>query len=134
MPRGISIKWQSNFIQITLRHGCSPVYLLHIFRIPFLKNTCGPLLLIVVGISELVTLLKMNFMASIYHEFCTILRLHLGCFTIFQNISGWLFLSLLIFEIFEKKNLQKFSSWRKSPWLNHHSWEFLGFVVFSLIS
>ena len=25
--------------QITLRHGCSPVNLLHIFRTPFLKNT-----------------------------------------------------------------------------------------------
>ena len=30
---------QSNFIEITLRHGCSPVNLLHIFRTPFLKNT-----------------------------------------------------------------------------------------------
>ena len=35
----ISIKLQSNFIEITLRHGCSPVNLLHIFRTPFLKNT-----------------------------------------------------------------------------------------------
>ena len=32
-------------IQITLRHGCSPVNLLHIFRTPFLKNTPGRLLL-----------------------------------------------------------------------------------------
>ena len=87
MPRGISIKLQSNFIQITLRHGCSPVYLFHIFRTPFLKNTCGALLLNVVGINELVTSLKMNFMASIYHECRTILRLHLGCFMIFQSIS-----------------------------------------------
>ena len=30
---------------ITLRHGCSPVNLLHIFRPPFLKNTPGRLLL-----------------------------------------------------------------------------------------
>ena len=28
----------------TLRHGCSPVSLLHIFRTPFLKNTSGRLL------------------------------------------------------------------------------------------
>ena len=28
-----------NFIEITLRHKCSPVNLLHIFRTPFLKNT-----------------------------------------------------------------------------------------------
>ena len=28
-----------NFIEIALRHGCSPLSLLHIFRIPFPKNT-----------------------------------------------------------------------------------------------
>ena len=28
-----------NFIEITLWDGCSPVYLLHIFRTPFPKNT-----------------------------------------------------------------------------------------------
>ena len=32
--------------EITLRHGCSPVNLLHIFRTPFLKNTSGRFLLI----------------------------------------------------------------------------------------
>ena len=32
-------KFQSNFIEITLRHGCSPVDLLHIFRTLFSKNT-----------------------------------------------------------------------------------------------
>ena len=36
---------QSNFIEIALRHGCSPVNLLHIFRTPFPKNTPGWLLL-----------------------------------------------------------------------------------------
>ena len=41
----ISIKLQSNFIEIALRHGCSPVNLLHIFRTSFPKNTCGRLLL-----------------------------------------------------------------------------------------
>ena len=35
---------QSNFIEITLRHGCSPVNFLHIFRTPFSKNTSGWLL------------------------------------------------------------------------------------------
>ena len=34
-----------NFIEITLRHGCSPVNLLHIFRTPFPNKTCGSLLL-----------------------------------------------------------------------------------------
>ena len=41
----ISIKLLCNFIEIALRHGCSRVNLLHIFRIPFLKNTSGWLLL-----------------------------------------------------------------------------------------
>ena len=42
----ISIKLQSNFIEIALRHGCSPENLLHIFRTSFLKNTSGWLLLL----------------------------------------------------------------------------------------
>ena len=41
----ISIKLQSNFIGITLRQGCSPVNLLHIFRTPLLINTSRWLLL-----------------------------------------------------------------------------------------
>ena len=41
----------SNFIEIALRHGWSPVNLLHIFRTPFLKNTSGRLLLITVPLS-----------------------------------------------------------------------------------
>ena len=40
----ISIKFQSNFIEIALRRGCSPVNLLHIFRTSFLQNTFGGLL------------------------------------------------------------------------------------------
>ena len=35
----ISIKLQKNFIEITFRHRCSPVNLLHIFRKPFYKKT-----------------------------------------------------------------------------------------------
>ena len=41
----ISIKLQRNFIEIALRHGCSPVNLVHIFRTPFPRNTSGWLLL-----------------------------------------------------------------------------------------
>ena len=41
----ISIKLLSNFIEITLRHGCSFVNLLHIFRAPFPKNTSRWLLI-----------------------------------------------------------------------------------------
>ena len=35
----ISIKLFCNFIEIALRHECSPVNLLHIFRTPSPKNT-----------------------------------------------------------------------------------------------
>ena len=41
----ISIELQSNFIEITLRRRCSSVNLLHVFKIHFLKNTSGRLLL-----------------------------------------------------------------------------------------
>ena len=36
---------ESIFIGIRLRHGCSPVNLLHFFRTPFFKNTSGGVLL-----------------------------------------------------------------------------------------
>ena len=41
----ISMKLQSNFIEIALRHGYFPVNLLHMLRIPYHKNTFGWLLL-----------------------------------------------------------------------------------------
>ena len=41
----ILTKLQSNFIEITLRHGCSPVKLLHISRTPFPRNASGWVLL-----------------------------------------------------------------------------------------
>ena len=43
----ISIKLQSNFIEITLWYGCSLVNLLHFFKINFPKNISGALLLLV---------------------------------------------------------------------------------------
>ena len=45
----ISIKLLCNFIEITLRHGCSHVNLLHISRTPFSENTSGWLLPIIGG-------------------------------------------------------------------------------------
>ena len=41
----LSINLLCNFVEITLRRGCSPVYLLQIFRTPFTKNTSRRLLL-----------------------------------------------------------------------------------------
>ena len=44
MPKCDFNKVASNFIEIALRHGCSPVNLLHIFKAAFPKNTSGRLL------------------------------------------------------------------------------------------
>ena len=44
------LKLQCNFTEITLRHVCSPVNMLHIFRTPFPKNTTGGLLLIIIAL------------------------------------------------------------------------------------
>ena len=38
-----SIELLCNFIEITLRHGCSPVNWLHIFRTPYYRNISGGL-------------------------------------------------------------------------------------------
>ena len=45
LPKYDFNKVACNFIEITLRHGCSPVNLLHIFRTPFPENISGGLLL-----------------------------------------------------------------------------------------
>ena len=45
----ISINLICNFIEITLRHGCSPVNLLHIFRTHLTKNISGWLLLYLIN-------------------------------------------------------------------------------------
>ena len=45
MPKFDFIKIALHFIEITLRHECSSVNLLYIFRAPFYKNTSGGLLL-----------------------------------------------------------------------------------------
>ena len=42
------LKWQSNFIEIKLRHECSAVNLMHIFGTPFYKNAFGGLLLCII--------------------------------------------------------------------------------------
>ena len=45
MPKCDFNKAACNFVEITLRHGCTTLNLLHIFRTPFTKNTSRWLLL-----------------------------------------------------------------------------------------
>ena len=40
--------FEVTFYEVTRRHGCSPVNLLHIFRTPFSKSTYGKLLLMMI--------------------------------------------------------------------------------------
>ena len=66
----ISTKLQSNFIEIVLRHGCSPVNLPHIFRTTFSKNTSGWLLLeIATNMSYIQYLLQIYRIYRIYFNF-----------------------------------------------------------------
>ena len=59
-----------DFIEIPLRHGCSPVNLLHIFRTPFLKNTFGWLLLQLDSIFRLCHLSFLHYaIYTIYRQF-----------------------------------------------------------------
>ena len=57
----ISVKQQKNFVEITLRHGCSPANLLHVFRTTFLKNLSGWLLLDICTSQASSTFSKMSF-------------------------------------------------------------------------
>ena len=61
----ISIKLFCNFIKIALWHGCSPVYLRHIFRTPFPRNTSGWLLLPILHILSLSDSLNKFYTSSI---------------------------------------------------------------------
>ena len=70
----ISKKWQSNFTEITLRHGSSPVSLQDNFRTSFSKNTPGRLLLIPANQSS---------------------------FDILQLFDTWCYQSLLISEVWK---------------------------------
>ena len=57
----ISIKLQSNCIETPLRHRCSPVNLLHIFRKSFPKNTSGRLLLdITLNVLIIINIINVN--------------------------------------------------------------------------
>ena len=58
MPKCDFNKVACNFIKIAFRHGCSPVNLLHIFRILFPKNTTGGLLLKPIIFRELITVIS----------------------------------------------------------------------------
>ena len=78
----ISIKLQSNFFEITLRHGCSHVDLLRIFRPPLYKYTCGGLLLIILFIvlsfwTSMSLLIKETNKHQVHFPSCSMLFLYI---------------------------------------------------------
>ena len=128
-----SIKLLWNFIEITLRHGWSPINLLHIFRTPFTKITSGWLLLenveSVIDISHeyisssnLVWFMYLESPLNIFLRFCLQIVI-----LIMSDISfGWCNESLSkihdsINRLFLKRNYQTGACWRK--WLEEH-WRF----------
>ena len=69
----ISIKLQRSFIEITLRHGCSPVHLQHILRKPFPKTTSGWMLLLLYLLIKSVSVFLFTFslfFPEVYLEPC----------------------------------------------------------------
>ena len=74
--------------EITLRHRCSPVNLLHIFRITFPKNTSGRLLL------EISTLVKTPFLAE--HLLEAILEHLLAATSKWLPLGGYFYGHLLV--------------------------------------
>ena len=90
----ISRKLQNNFIEIALWYGCSPVNLRHIFRTPFLKNTCGRLLLRC-NINNLVFWISRVMAVGPTHPCChqkrTVINVKYGIFAVAGNIIDFQF-------------------------------------------
>ena len=80
----ISIKLQSNFIEIRLRHGCSPVNLLHIFRTFFHRNPSGGLLLFYQQCHLCMCFLKVTFLLTGF-------KMNKHCFIKLISRNAWNF-------------------------------------------
>ena len=77
---------RSNFIEITPRHGYSPVNLLHIFRTSFLKYTSGRLLLAIISFKGSTVNLLIRKTPSVIYV--------IKCKAIFKHFSFYLKVSL----------------------------------------
>ena len=103
----ISLKLLCNFIEIALRHACSSVNLLHIFRTPFPKNTPGRLLLSLVNSSRKIIRTSQNLkhvhIKYYFHEFLIIF-----CLTIVDS-----FCLKFDFSLHQKNTAHKYILQRK---------------------
>ena len=106
----ISIKLQSNFIEITLRHGYSPVNSLHIFRLPFCRNTSGWLLMRLISLRHFCS--RKKIIKAILFQWFIARELQI-CITELQNLDSHIFglqvkFKMLILEqLFKWQNQQK---------------------------
>ena len=71
-----------DFIELTLRHGFSPVNLMQIFKTPFLKNTSGRLLLKIVELVEQ----NRSYQAHVFLEMFKILCIFQKCLSSVVNV------------------------------------------------
>ena len=62
----ISIKLLCNFIEIALRHGCSTVNVLHIFRTPFPQNSFGGIWILLLDLTTIMNELTLNHVIHIH--------------------------------------------------------------------
>ena len=120
----ISIKLQSNFIEIPLRYGCSPVNWLHVFRTSFTKNTSGWLLLWfeywkfdywhqVFKYSFRTSIWKAVFRMEIQHPFFRSIwneAFQFVCLFVLFLFSGFFGVFLLLFKFFWRKNFISFQN------------------------
>ena len=90
------LKLQSNFIEITLQHGCSPVNLLYIFRTPFSKNTSGWLLLYTSNLDISEATIRGVFEIALQHGFSPVNLLHIFRTLFPKNTSGPLLLTFFL--------------------------------------
>ena len=85
----ISIKLQSNFIEIALRHECSPVNLLHIFITPVPRNTSEWLFLEIVNMfSKILYSPNVHKFMQSYVSLCNL------CISKFMQFYGICFLKI----------------------------------------
>ena len=105
----ISIKLQSNFIEITLRHGYSPVNSLHIFRLPFCRNTSGWLLLRLISLRHFCS--RKKIIKAILFQWFIARELQI-CITELQNLDSHIlglqvkFKMLILEQLFKWQNQQ----------------------------
>ena len=76
MPKCDFNKVAKNFIEITVRHGCSPVNLLHVFITPFFKNISVGLLPAHLLMSNSTSIMKtsLKFLTFYYFSKCDQIR------------------------------------------------------------